>query len=106
MAGASGLASSFLQDEGLEAVLVASAVVIALIATGVGYRRHRDRWVILLVVLGFSLLALGRIGDFAWLPEPVFPVTAAILLIGAHVRNARLLHRVRECCGPESCAAS
>jgi hypothetical protein len=106
LVGASGLVGSFVQDERVEAVLLISAVVVALIACGAGYRRHRDKWVLVLVALGLLLLGVGRIVDLSGIPEPVTPITAAAFLIGAHIRNARLLHRVHECCTPEGCAAS
>jgi hypothetical protein len=105
MAGASGLAGAFVQDERVESLLLASAVIVAVIASAMGYRRHRDRWAVLLVVVGLSLLGIRRFLDPPPLQETMLSVAAAALLIGAHARNAQLLHRLRACCISDRCAA-
>jgi hypothetical protein len=105
MVGASGLAGALVQDERVEAMLLLSAVFVAVIASATGYRRHRDRWVASLVVVGLSLLGIEHFLDPSPLPEPVISIVAAALLVGAHARNARLLHRLRACCGSDGCAA-
>ncbi len=108
MLGASGLAGSLVQDERVEAVLLLSAVVVAVSASTMGYRRHRDRRVVSLVVAGLLLVSVGRFFEPPF-PEPMFPIAAAGLLIGAHARNALLLHRLRACgrpgdgCGVQRC---
>lgn len=105
MAGAPGFVGSLVQDEGVEAILLVLAGLFAVSATVMGFRRHRDRWVVALVLVALSLLLIGRFVETSLLPESVFSIAAAVLLIGAHSRNALLLHRVRACCDDDGCAA-
>lgn len=105
IAGASGFAGSLVADPRIETVLVLSAVLLAVLALSKGYRRHRDRWVLSLFVGGLSFLGIGHLLEVSLVPEHMFTVAAGGLLIGAHARNARVLHRLRACCGPAGCAA-
>ena len=98
MIGATGLTGPVMQDERLETMLLLCAVVVASIACTIGYRRHQDRSVVSLMVAGLFFAAIGRIFEPSAIPEPVFPILAAVFLIGAHTRNALLLRRLRTCC--------
>jgi hypothetical protein len=104
LVGASGLLGSIVQDERVETLLALAAVVVAVMAAALGYRRHRDRWVLFLVAAGLSLLGVARFFELPPLPEPLLLIFAAAVLIGAHARNALLLHRLRSCCSRDGCA--
>jgi hypothetical protein len=96
--GVSGLAASVSQDERVEALLLASAMGIAVVAVVRGYRRYRDRRVVLFVLAGLSLLGIGRCVEAFPLLHTASSVVASALLIGGHALNARSLHLLRACC--------
>jgi hypothetical protein len=104
LVGVSGVASSLVEDERIEMVLLLSAVVVAVIAAALGHRRHGDRWVVSLVMVGLSLVGIAHFFEPSGVPEPVYPVLAAVVLIAAHVRNARALLRHRACCSGATCS--
>ncbi|MDJ0868627.1 MAG: MerC domain-containing protein [Myxococcota bacterium] len=87
------LQASFLADETFHQMLLWAILPASILAFGLGCWRHKDRWVLLLGVLGllglsFAVAAahnlIGEIG------ERIVTVGSAGILIGAHLRNFRL----------------
>ncbi len=78
--------------ERLEPVLITLAVVLAIIALTIGYRRHRDESVVLLFIIGFTLIGLGHlvIGTWSAMGEIALVTLGAGSLIAGHFRNQRL----------------
>ncbi|MCS7312879.1 MAG: MerC domain-containing protein [Acidobacteria bacterium] len=87
--------------EGLERVLIGSAVGIAAVAFGVGYRTHRDARVGLWFLTGFLLIGLGHgyLGTYGQGIESATVIAGAACLILGHVQNQRLCR----CAGCPSC---
>ena len=86
------LPASFLADESFHRALLWVILPAAVVAFGLGCRRHKDRGVLLLGALGF----LGLASSAVWLHDLVgemgeraATVGSASLLIAAHVRNFR-----------------
>lgn len=86
------LPASFLGDEGFHRMLLWAILPAATLAFGLGCWQHKDRWVLLLGVLGLAGLASSAavphevIGE---LGERVVTVGSAAVLITAHLRNFR-----------------
>ncbi len=87
------LPASFLTDEAFHQTLLWAILPAAALAFGLGCWQHKDRWVLLLGVLGLFGLSspvavphdlIGEIG------ERIVTVVSAGILIVAHVRNFRL----------------
>ncbi len=82
-------------DESFHRAMLWLVVPASTLAFGLGCRRHRDRWVLVLGVLGLLGLTLGAMaahtlmGDHAEQGERVVTLVSAALLIAAHVRNVR-----------------
>lgn len=87
------LPASFFTEESFHEMMLALSFPAAIVAFGIGCRQHKDRWVLLLGVLGLTGLGLAAfvlhdlIGEVG---EVVVTVGSAALLIVAHVRNYRL----------------
>ena len=86
----------FITDERVHDVLIWLVVPTAGIALSAGFLQHRDRAVLLCGALGLSLLlaSITTVGESTGeAGERVMTVSAAALLIAAHVRNFRLCRR-------------
>ena len=86
------LPASFLADETFHHMLLWVLLPAAVLAIGLGCWQHKDRWVLVLGVLGLAGLSspvavphelIGELG------ERVVTVGSAGLLIAAHLRNFR-----------------
>lgn len=85
--------ASFFTDEGFHKAMLWLIVPAALIGLGVGCRRHKDRQVLILGVIGVIGIVLAGTVLHDWLGETgerVATVVAATILIAAHYRNFRL----------------
>ncbi len=101
LAAGAALPFAFLAEEGLHELLLWAIVPAAVLAFGLGCRRHKDLWVLVLGLLGLvgivsSVLAREVVGETG---ERVLAIASAGLLIVAHVRN---FNRCRDTdCHPE-----
>jgi hypothetical protein len=85
----------FLADHRFERAFVLFACVLAAIALGRGYRRHRERLPLQLAAAGITLLVFGVL----WMDDRTIAVHSAlvscggVLLAGAHFVNLRIDRR-------------
>jgi peptidoglycan/LPS O-acetylase OafA/YrhL len=87
------------------ALFALSILCIGLLAFVPGYRRHRRRRVVLLVLVGFGMLSAGVLVPEAAMSETaevVLTVLGGATLITAHLRNAYFCQLCRAC-GREPC---
>lgn len=87
------LPASFLADEAFHSAMFWLILPAAVLAFGIGCRRHRDRRVLLLGVIGVAGMALSVavLHDLAGeAGERIGTVVSAAILIAAHYRNFRL----------------
>ena len=94
------LPASILADEWFHYAMLWMILPAALVAFGIGCWRHKDRWVLLLGMIGLTgmVLAVSVLHDVAGeAGERVVTFVAAGFLIAAHYRNFRL-------CRASSCA--
>lgn len=74
-------------DEGLWAVAIAAAAVIAVAATGLNLRRHGRPWPLLLAALGAALILYAMFGAY----HPVVEGLGFAALVGAVVIDLMVL---------------
>ena len=82
--------SSFLADmPWLETLMIVAALLIALAVLGHGhFRGHHRRLPLILALLGFLCILLGRTFFFDW--EQLLTVLGSLLVAGSHFLNWRL----------------
>ena len=93
------LPATFFTDESFHKALLWLIVPAAFIGLGLGCRRHKDRQVLMLGVIGVIGIVLAGTVLHDWLGETgerVVTVIAAAILIAAHYRNFRLC-RAADC---------
>lgn len=102
VAGALGI--GFLANEKVEWTLFAAAIVFALLASGLGFRVHRNRRVLGGFGLGIALLSAARLGEaFHLFPGTlVLAVLGGAALVASHLASSRCVRQCRDA----SCAAS
>ncbi|MEM7282193.1 MAG: MerC domain-containing protein [Pseudomonadota bacterium] len=93
------LPTSILGDEAFHKAMLWMIFPAAIIAFGIGCRRHKDRWVVVLAIIGLTgMLAAATvlhdlIGETG---ERVVTALSAVILVTAHYRNFRLC-RTADC---------
>lgn len=85
------LGIAFLADESVHGILAFVLIALAGLAFIPGYRRHRDRRVVMLMTSGLGLILFATWGE-AWIDlhgggETILSITGSLLLIWAHYRN-------------------
>lgn len=86
----------FLADEAFETVLVTTAVGVASGSFCWGYRRHRRRSLLLILVIALSLILAGRC--LVQAPyESALVAAGGLALAGGHLLNRRLCRACAEC---------
>lgn len=90
---------SFLADERLEWGLLAVSASLGVSSLCFGFREHGSRRALVILAVGLSLLALGRISEErAWGGWAVPVVVAGGCTVAAsHLLNRRLCHTCRRC---------
>lgn len=86
-----GSGIGFLADEILHEILALALIALAALAFFPGYRRHRDKRVILLMTGGLALISFAVWGG-PWVElhesrETLLNVSGSVLLTGAHYLN-------------------
>lgn len=87
------LPASLLADESFHLAMLWLIVPAAIIAFSIGCRRHKDKWVLALGILGvFGIVLAGTIlhdivGEVG---ERIVTVASAAVLVAAHYRNFRI----------------
>ena len=73
-------------------IWISFILVIAAWSIGRGYSRHKNKTVLIIAILGFSLLILGTIleGYLSIIVESVVFATGGLLLTIAHWKNYKL----------------
>ncbi|MEM6709968.1 MAG: MerC domain-containing protein [Pseudomonadota bacterium] len=90
------LPTALLSDELFHRLALIVVVPVALLALTLGCRRHRNRGVLLLGILGLGGIIGSSVLPHAWLGETwerVAMLAGSLLLIAAHLRNVRLCRR-------------
>lgn len=82
----------------LEWALAAMALVLAVLALGLGCVRHRRPWPIALAVPGLALMAAGIFTELHWWPlwGSVIVLTGGLLVVAAHLLNLAHLRRLAQ----------
>lgn len=85
------LGIAFLADESVHEILAFFLIALAGLAFIPGYRRHRNRHVVMLMAAGLGLILFATWGN-AWIDlhgvgETVLSIAGSLLLIWAHYRN-------------------
>lgn len=90
--GGVALPASLLREDAIHQALLLVVLPAALVAFGLGCRRHRDRQVLGLGILGMVGISAAALFDDALgeIAETVLTVASAGVLITAHLRNYRL----------------
>lgn len=107
LASGAALPAALAPDETIHRLLLLGILPAALLAFGLGCRGHKDRWVLLLGIVGMVGLSASvavphdRIGEIG---ERALTFGSSGLLIAAHVRNVRRC-RVDCCHQDEACGA-
>ncbi|MBC8104942.1 MAG: MerC domain-containing protein [Cytophagales bacterium] len=82
----------FLAHEATEWILVGLSLLLGGGSLWVGFRGHRRRRALLFLVIGFALLAAGRVAEAReneWIGMPLV-ILGALAVAGAHFVNRRL----------------
>lgn len=103
---ATGLAGAIFRDERLELIFLLAAVTLAIVSVTTGYREHYNRGVAALAASGLLLLGAARAIPGPPLLETAASVVGASLLVGGHILNAQLLHRIGMCCSGDAGSSS
>lgn len=104
--GATGAGRVF-ADEKLEVAFVAFAILVAVGALTLGYRRHRSILPMMVGAAGILPLGGARLIEFGGeSAEVVFSVLGAGFLVGAHWLNLRRLRSHSACCAPSESTTS
>ena len=93
------LGLTFLADERLEWGLLALSATLGVSSLCLGYREHRSRRALVILAVGLSLLALGRISEEReWGRWAVLVVVLGGSTVAAsHFLNRHLCHACRRC---------
>jgi len=94
------LSLEFLAHEAFEWGFFVAAVVLALLAATLGYRLHRNPWVLLGFGSGVLVLVAGRMGEALSLYEGTagLAVLGGGLLVASHVLSERMARVSRASC--------
>ncbi len=87
------LPASLLGDESFHAAMLWVILPAAILAFGIGCRRHKDLWVLALGAIGLTgmVLAVAIVHDIAGeFGERIVTLVSAAVLITAHYRNFQL----------------
>lgn len=87
------LPASFLTDESFHKAMLWIILPTAILAFGIGCWRHKDRWVLMLGMIGLAgmVLAVSVVHGIAGeLGERIVTVLSAGILVAAHYRNFQL----------------
>ncbi len=93
------LPASFLSDERFHQAMIWMILPAAIVAFGIGCWRHKDRWVLMLGMIGLTgiVLSVTIIHDVTGeVGERIVTVLSAAVLISAHYRNFQLC-RISDC---------
>jgi hypothetical protein len=101
-----GLGIAFLADEIVHQILACLLIAVAALAFIPGYRRHRDKRVLLLMGGGLGLILFATWGserfDLHGSGETFISVAGSVLLIGAHLLNHSFCRACAICTGKEA----
>lgn len=87
------LPASLLADEAFHELMLFLIIPAAILAFGIGCRRHKDRWVLTLGMIGVTgmILAVTVVHDLVGESgERIVTVLSAAVLVAAHLRNFRI----------------
>lgn len=82
--------------------MLAFAVPTSILATAIGYRRHRWSVPALIVVPGILLLALGALAAPERWIETLLTIVGAVLIVSGHVLNWRAVQHAALASSPAS----
>jgi 4-amino-4-deoxy-L-arabinose transferase-like glycosyltransferase len=79
----------FTQQEWIEWVIIALALLIGIASFAAGYVKHKKHYVVVLFLAGFLLIINGEMLE-STVMATVLPVAGSVVIVYAHVQNLHL----------------